>query len=144
MKKAVCIINGPNLNLLGTREPDIYGNVTLEGIINSLQQSYPEYTIAHFQSNSEGELVNKIQELGNEYEFGIINAAAYTHTSVAIRDAISAVSCNFIEVHLSNVFAREEFRKESLLSDVCQGVITGFGAQSYFMAMQFIRSQSGG
>lgn len=142
MKKNVCVINGPNLNLLGTREPDIYGSATLLDIIAKLKTDYSDFQITAIQSNSEGELVDAIQQLGNKNTWGIINAAAYTHTSVAIRDAISAVPCQFIEVHLSNVFKREEFRHHSMISDVCQGVMTGFGADVYSLAMEFILRQN--
>jgi len=141
MKKFM-VINGPNLNLLGTREPEIYGNITLRSI-NSAILARAALLCAEcdfFQSNIEGELVTAIQQSGN-YDGIILNAAAYTHTSVALRDAISAVSAPVVEVHLSNVFAREEFRHLSLISPVCLGVISGFGTNSYILALEALVSE---
>ena len=136
MKIKLLVIHGPNLNLLGQREVDIYGAISLEQINKllsdfSLQQSL---VIDTFQSNHEGEIVEKIQSSNSSYTGIIINPAAYTHTSVAIRDAISAISIPVIEVHLSNVYAREDFRHKSLSAGVCIGQICGFGAQSYILA----------
>ncbi len=130
------IINGPNLNLLGTREPGIYGNKHFSEFLNSLKTSFPNIEIDFFQSNVEGEIINKIQEVGFSYDGIILNAGGYTHTSIAIRDSIKAVPAPTIEVHISNTFAREEFRHQSMLSAVCIGVITGFGLNSYKLAVQ--------
>ena len=135
---SIAIIHGPNLNLLGTREPDIYGTTTLDDInqaIETLAQSLG-VTVSFFQSNIEGELVSHIQSLGGNCDGIVINAAAYTHTSVAIRDAFGASGIPFVEVHLSNVHARESFRHESLLADKAQGVICGFGATSYLLGLR--------
>ena len=139
-KPRVLLINGPNLNLLGTREPDEYGVETLDEICESLDElaSRVGIDLATFQSNGEGEIVDRIQQSAEEdVEFILINAGAYTHTSIAIRDALLAVDVPFIEIHVSNVFARESFRSKSYLSDIAIGVITGFGAQSYIMAVMF-------
>ena len=130
------IINGPNLNLLGTREPSVYGNLSFNEYLNELKTLFPDTQIDYFQSNIEGEIINKIQETGFSYAGIILNAGGYTHTSVAIRDAISAVSTPVVEVHISNVYAREEFRHQSMISAVCVGVIAGFGLQSYRLAIQ--------
>lgn len=130
------IINGPNLNLLGVREPSIYGQESFSEYIESLKQNYPSVTFDYFQSNVEGEIINKIQEVGFSYDGIIINGGGYTHTSVAIRDAIKAVTSPTIEVHISNVHAREEFRRNSMLSPVCIGVIAGFGLDSYRLATE--------
>jgi 3-dehydroquinate dehydratase-2 len=135
---SIAIIHGPNLNLLGTREPDIYGTTTLDDInqaIETLAQSLG-VTVSFFQSNIEGELVSHIQSLAGNCDGIVINAAAYTHTSVAIRDAFGASGIPFVEVHLSNVHARESFRHESLLADKAQGVICGFGATSYLLGLR--------
>ncbi len=134
----VQIINGPNLNLLGIREPGIYGDTTFGNYLKRLRNSYPDAEIDYFQSNIEGEIINKIQEAGSGSNGIIINAGGYTHTSVAIRDAIKAVSAPVVEVHISNVHAREEFRHHSMLSAVCLGVIAGFGLDSYRLAMEAI------
>jgi len=130
------IINGPNLNLLGKREPGVYGNVSFEDYLSELRKAYPQYEISYYQSNIEGELINKIHETGFSYDGIILNAGAYTHTSLAIRDAISSVSTPVIEVHISNVHARESFRHTSMLSTVCKGVILGFGMDSYRLALE--------
>lgn len=135
----ILVINGPNLNLLGHREPDHYGNLTLQSIIQSLTEEAASlgHQLEHFQSNAEAELINRIHQAKEEnVKFIIINPAAYTHTSVAIRDALSGVNIPFIEVHLSNVHAREAFRKESYFSDIAVGVITGLGARGYHYALQ--------
>ena len=129
------IINGPNLNLLGTREPDVYGNTSFNQYLNELKNLYPTLQIDYFQSNIEGEIIDKIQETGFAYNGIILNAGGYTHTSVAIRDAIKAVSTPVIEVHISNIYAREEFRHHSMISAVCAGVIAGFGMNSYRLAI---------
>lgn len=132
------IINGPNLNLLGTREPDLYGNKPFDHYLESLQADFQGIELRYFQSNVEGEIINKIQEAGFGSDGIILNAGGYTHTSVAIRDAIKAVPAPVVEVHISNVHAREEFRHHSLLSAVCLGVIAGFGLHSYRLAVEAI------
>lgn len=132
----IIIINGPNLNLLGKRETDIYGDLSFEDFFDTLKRKYPEVTLSYYQSNIEGALIDKIQEVGFSYDGIILNAAAYTHTSVGIRDAISAINAPVIEVHISNTAAREDFRHESHISAVARGVIMGFGLQSYELALQ--------
>lgn len=132
----VIIINGPNLNLLGKRETDIYGDLSFEAFFSKLATDHPSVELSYFQSNIEGELIDKIQEVGFEYDGIILNAAAYTHTSVGIGDAIKAVTTPTIEVHISNTFAREEFRHQSFISPVARGVILGFGLQSYELALK--------
>lgn len=131
----VLILNGPNLNLLGVREPDIYGKESFTDYLETLQKKYPEVEISYFQSNLEGDLINKIHEVGFSYDGIILNAGAYTHTSVAIADAISAVTAPVIEVHISNTAKREAFRHTSYLTAVCKGVIMGFGMKSYELAL---------
>ena len=128
------IINGPNLNLLGKRENDIYGNVTFNDFFEKLKKKYANQEISYFQSNIEGELIDKIQEVGYEYDGIILNAAAYTHTSVGIGDAVRAIETPVVEVHISNTFSREEFRHKSYISPNAKGVIVGFGLQSYELA----------
>ncbi|BFP42390.1 type II 3-dehydroquinate dehydratase [Flavobacteriaceae bacterium GF1] len=130
------IINGPNLNLLGKREPEVYGNQNFEDYFLSLKSKYPSVEMDYFQSNIEGELIDKIQEVGFTYDGIILNAAAYTHTSVGIGDAIKAIVTPVIEVHISNTYSREEFRHKSFISPVAKGVILGFGLQSYDLAIQ--------
>jgi 3-dehydroquinate dehydratase-2 len=138
MSAKISIINGPNLNLLGTRETDIYGKTTLDSINNELEVAAKAlgFKIKAFQSNIEGEIVDAVQQSAKDCSGIIINPAAYSHTSVAIRDAISAINIPVIEVHLSNIYKREEFRKHSYVSEVVQGVISGFGPQSYFLALE--------
>lgn len=133
------IINGPNLNLLGTREPDIYGKETFYNFLDKLKGENPEIEFDYFQSNIEGEIINKIQEAGFSYDGIILNAGGYTHTSVAIRDAIKSVPAPVIEVHISNVHSREKFRHQSMLAPVCAGVIAGFGFNSYRLATEAIK-----
>ncbi|MDD2512459.1 MAG: type II 3-dehydroquinate dehydratase [Proteiniphilum sp.] len=133
------IINGPNLNLLGIREPETYGSQSFEAFLEGLQAAYPAITFSYEQSNVEGELINMIQEAGYGSDGIILNAGGYTHTSVAIRDAIKAVPAPVVEVHISNVHAREEFRHHSLLSAVCRGVIAGFGLDSYRLAVEALQ-----
>lgn len=134
------IINGPNLNLLGKREPSVYGTISFDGFLQRLRVAYPDVEFAFFQSNVEGELIDKIQEVGFEADGIVLNAGAYTHTSVALLDAIRAVPAPVIEVHLSNVHAREDFRKVSMIAAACKGVITGFGLHSYTLAVEaFLR-----
>lgn len=130
------IINGPNLNLLGKREPGIYGSSSFDEYLPQLQQKYPDVQIDYFQSNVEGELINKMQEVGFSYDGIVLNAGAYTHTSVALQDCIRSLKCPVIEVHISNVHKREEFRHKSLISCACLGVICGFGLDSYRLAME--------
>ncbi|RRJ92773.1 type II 3-dehydroquinate dehydratase [Paenimyroides tangerinum] len=132
----IIIINGPNLNLLGKREPTIYGNETFENYFNTLKSQFKNIELSYYQSNIEGELIDKIQEVGFEHDGIIINAGGYTHTSIAIADAISSISTPVIEVHISNTFARESFRHKSFLSNVCKGIIIGFGLDSYKLAIQ--------
>ena len=136
MKNKILVIHGPNLHLLGKREPEIYGNFTLDDINNSLHEniSTEEFDIEIYQSNSEGDIVEKITK--TSYDFLIINPAAYTHTSVAIRDALLGVNKPTIEVHISNIFKREEFRKKSMISDVVLGVISGLGKHSYLLGLE--------
>ena len=132
----IVIINGPNLNLLGTREPEIYGNSTVEEYLKILIAEFPSVDFVYFQSNIEGEIINKRHEVGFSADGIILNAGGYTHTSIAIGDAIKAIKTPVVEVHLSNVFARESFRHESFLTPVCKGCISGFGMQSYKLAVQ--------
>ena len=136
--KKIMIINGPNLNLLGTREVDIYGNISFESYLKNLKKKYSKVDIDFFQSNIEGELINKIQEVGFSYDGIVLNAAAYTHTSVGISDSIAAISSPVIEVHISNIHAREEFRSKSLISKNVKGIICGFGLKSYDLAIDSI------
>ena len=136
----ITIINGPNLNLLGSRETDIYGDQNFDSFFKSLKSKYPEIDLDYHQSNIEGELINFIQD-SRESDGIIINAAAYTHTSVGIGDAIKAIDTKVIEVHISNTFSREEFRHNSYLSPVVDGIIIGFGLNSYELAIQSILSQ---
>lgn len=131
----IIIINGPNLNLLGKREKNIYGDLTFEEFFSKLKDKHPTIQLAHFQSNIEGELINKIQEVGFSYDGIILNAAAYTHTSVGIGDAVKAIEAPVVEVHISNTFAREEFRHQSFISAGAKGVVLGFGLQSYELAL---------
>ena len=130
------IINGPNLNLLGVREPSIYGQSTFEDYLKTLRSRYPEVQIDYFQSNVEGEMINKLQEVGFEADGIILNAGAYTHTSVALHDAIRSITSPVVEVHISNVHAREAFRHQSMISAACKGVILGFGMDSYRLALE--------
>jgi 3-dehydroquinate dehydratase-2 len=129
------IINGPNLNLLGKREPTVYGNTSFEAYLEVLRSQYPSCEIDYYQSNVEGELINKIHETGFSYDGIILNAGAYTHTSVALHDAIKAIESPVVEVHISNVHTREEFRHHSMISAACKGVIAGFGLKSYELAL---------
>ncbi len=130
------IINGPNLNLLGQREPEVYGNKTFEHYLSELKQKFKHVNIDYYQSNSEGKLIDKIHEIGFEYDGIILNAGAYTHTSVAIADAIKAITTPTIEVHISNVHQRETFRHHSYLSANAKGIIIGFGIKGYELAIQ--------
>ena len=130
------IINGPNLNLLGKREPEIYGSATFEEYFRTLQGQFPTVELSYYQSNVEGELINKLQEVGFDYDGIILNAGAYTHTSIGIGDAIKAIQTPVVEVHISNTFGREAFRHQSYISPNAKGVILGFGMQSYQLAIQ--------
>ena len=131
----ISIINGPNLNLLGKREPEIYGSQTFEAYFNSLQEKFPQLELTYYQSNIEGELIDKIQELGFSYDGIILNAGAYTHTSVGIGDCIKAITTPVVEVHISNTFSRESFRHQSYISGNAKGVVLGFGLKSYELAL---------
>ncbi len=132
----ILIINGPNLNLLGLREPDIYGSTTFEDYLEKLRRQFPKVQFEYYQSNIEGELIDRMQMAGIAYDGIILNAGGYTHTSVAIRDCISAITTPVVEVHISNIHQREPFRHQSLLSAVCIGVIAGFGLDSYRLGVE--------
>lgn len=134
--KHLIIINGPNLNLLGRREPEIYGNRSFEDYLESLKADFQQVLIDYYQSNVEGEIINKLHEVGFSYDGIILNAGGYSHTSVAIHDAIAAITTPVIEVHISNIYAREEYRRHSLLSDACRGVICGLGLDGYRYAVE--------
>ena len=135
----ILILNGPNLNLLGVREPGIYGSSSFEDYLEKLRKQYKDVTIDYFQSNVEGEMIDKMQEVGFSYDGIVLNAGAYTHTSVALHDCIRALKTPVIEVHISNVHAREEFRHHSMISSACKGVICGFGLDSYRLAIEAIQ-----
>ena len=135
------IVNGPNLNLLGIREKNIYGDTSFEEYFKSIKDKFSNIDLEFFQSNHEGELIEKIQEIGFSYDGIIINAGGFTHTSVALRDAIASVKTPAIEVHISNILTREEFRKKSYLSDVCKGIISGLGLKGYEFAIDYFLSQ---
>ena len=130
------IINGPNLNLLGKREPEVYGSTTFEDYFKQLQEKFPQIELGYYQSNIEGEIIGKIQEVGFDYDGIVLNAASYTHTSVGIGDAVKAVDAPVVEVHISNTHKREEYRHVSYISPGAKGVILGFGLQSYDLAIQ--------
>ena len=132
----VIIINGPNLNLLGKRDVAIYGNISFEVYFSSLKENYSDIKLSYFQSNIEGELIDKLQEVGFSYDYILLNAGGYSHTSVSISDAISSIETPVIEVHISNIYSREEFRTKSLLSKNCKGLICGFGLDSYKLALE--------
>ena len=134
--KKIIIVNGPNLNLLGQRETDIYGNKSFEDFFNNLKNNFSSVKIEYYQSNIEGEIIDKLQEVGFSLDGIILNAAAYTHTSVGIADAIAAIKTPVIEVHISNIHSREEFRHNSLISKNVKGIICGFGLQSYELALK--------
>ena len=129
------VINGPNLNLLGTREPNIYGKTGFEDYFKILQEKFPQHELQYFQSNIEGELIDKLHEVGFSYDGIIFNAAAYTHTSVGLGDAVKAITTPVVEVHISNVYAREDFRHKSFIAPHAKGIIAGFGLQSYELAI---------
>jgi len=135
----VLIINGPNLNLLGERETDIYGNMSFEDYLDELQNAFPKHDIECYQSNVEGEIINRLQEANLEFHAIILNAGGYTHTSVAIADAINAIDTPVIEVHITNILAREDFRHLSYIAPNCVGTITGFGLDSYRLAIEYLK-----
>ena len=135
----VLIINGPNLNLLGERETDIYGNMSFEDYLDELQNAFPKHDIECYQSNVEGEIINRLQEANLEFQAIILNAGGYTHTSVAIADAINAIDTPVIEVHITNILAREDFRHLSFIAPNCVGTITGFGLDSYWLALEYLK-----
>jgi 3-dehydroquinate dehydratase II len=141
MTMKIQIINGPNLNLLGKRETSIYGSQSFEEFFETLKKRFPEFELHYYQSNVEGELVNKLHEVGFSFDGIIINAGAYTHTSVAIHDAIGGIKTPVIEVHISNVYAREEFRHKSLITSKCIGMLTGFGMEGYALALEFFKTK---
>ena len=134
------IINGPNLNLLGVREPGIYGDESFESYLPKLRAMFPDVEIDYFQSNVEGKLIDKMQEVGFDYDGVVLNAGAYTHTSVALHDCIRAMRCPVVEVHISNVHQREAFRHKSMISAACKGVICGFGLDSYRLAVEALKA----
>lgn len=134
----IAIINGPNLNLLGTREPEVYGSTSFEQYFAQLHKAYPTFSFSYFQSNVEGELINELQRVGFDHDGIILNPGGYTHTSVALGDAIAAITTPVIEVHISNIAAREDFRKISHVSAKCKGTITGLGLKGYELAVQYL------
>ena len=133
----ILILNGPNLNLLGKREPETYGNLSFEDFLSTLKSRFQQVEFEYYQSNVEGELINKLHEVGFSYVGVILNAGAYTHTSIALHDAIAAIKTPVVEVHISNIYAREEFRHKSLITSKCAGLITGFGLEGYALAVQY-------
>jgi|TARA_B100001057_G_scaffold483927_1_gene561312 3-dehydroquinate dehydratase-2 len=134
--KKIIIINGPNLNLLGKREPEIYGSESFDAYFKTLQEDFPALALDYYQSNIEGALIDKLHEVGFSYDGIVLNAAAYTHTSVGIGDAVKGISTPVIEVHISNTYSREEFRHQSFISPNAKGVVLGFGLKSYALALQ--------
>jgi len=143
--KHIEIINGPNLNLTGRREPAIYGHITMDEMVEDLKQQFPDVEISYYQNNIEGELINRLHTVGFTSDGIVLNAGGYSHTSVALHDAIAAISTPVIEVHISNIFSREEYRRHSMLSDVCRGIICGLGLAGYRFAVEsFMMNQSPG
>ena len=138
--KHIEIINGPNLNLTGRREPEVYGTTTMEEYLDGLRKQFPEVEITYYQSNVEGELIDRIQQTGFRYDGLIVNLGGYSHTSVSLRDALLAVSAPKVEVHLSNIFAREEYRHHSLITSACRGMVCGLGLQGYELALRALLS----
>ncbi len=134
----ILILNGPNLNLLGKREPSIYGNISFEEYFGQLQNDFQECHLDYYQSNNEGDIIDKIHETGYDFDGIVLNAGAYTHTSIAIHDAIKAVKCPVIEVHISNIHTREEFRHKSMIAPACKGSIIGLGMDSYRLAVDYL------
>lgn len=137
----ILIINGPNLNMLGTREPSVYGTTTFEEFMGNLKSRFSDVDLGYFQSNSEGELVGKIQDCRGTVDGVILNAGGYTHTSVAIHDAIAATGVPVVEVHISNIYAREEFRHKSIITSKCLGMISGLGLEGYALAIQYLKTR---
>lgn len=133
--KKILILNGPNLNLLGKREPSVYGNQSFDEVFRKLKEEFKNVDLSYYQSNVEGEIINKLHEIGFDFDGIVLNAGAYTHTSIAISDAVKAITTPVVEVHISNTFSREPFRHHSFLSPVCKGVIVGFGMESYKLAI---------
>ena len=140
----IIIINGPNLNLLGKREPEVYGDQDFETFFEKLKSSFSDIQIDYYQSNVEGELVDKLQEVGFSYDGIILNAASYTHTSIAISDAIAAINTPVLEVHISNIYAREEFRHKSIITSNCVGMISGLGLEGYLLALTYFINKNNG
>ncbi len=138
----IAIINGPNLNLLGKREPEIYGSLSFEQYLEELKAQFPGVEFTYFQSNVEGEIVNCLQQVGFSYDGILLNAASYTHTSIAIRDAIAAINTKVVEIHISNIYAREEFRHTSFTGAKAVGVITGLGLKGYALGVQYFLQRS--
>lgn len=132
----ILILNGPNLNLLGIREPEVYGIGTFDDYFSVLCKDFPDVDLEYFQSNVEGEIINKLQEVGFSYDGIVLNAGGYTHTSVAIHDCIKAIATPVVEVHISNIFGREEYRHKSLISSACKGLVAGFGLESYRLGIK--------
>jgi 3-dehydroquinate dehydratase II len=137
LKLKIIVINGPNLNLLGKREPGVYGNMSFESYWDQLKALFPELELEYYQSNIEGELIDKIHEVGFSYDGILLNAGGYTHTSVAISDAIAAVKTPVVEVHISNIYKREEFRHKSIISQSCIGMISGLGMKGYELGIRY-------
>lgn len=137
----IIIINGPNLNLLGKREPEVYGNSSFEQFFEKLQSEFPNVDLSYYQSNVEGELINKIHEVGFSYDAILLNAGGYTHTSIAISDAIAAVTTPVLEVHISNIYKREEFRHKSIISKECVGMISGLGLKGYELGLLYFTNR---
>jgi 3-dehydroquinate dehydratase-2 len=135
------IINGPNLNLLGKRETSIYGSQSFEDFLETLKKRYPSVELHYYQSNVEGEIINKLHDIGFTFQGIVLNAGAYTHTSVAIHDAIGGITTPVVEVHISNVYAREEFRHKSLITSKCAGMMTGFGMEGYALAIEYFKNK---
>lgn len=136
----ILIVNGPNLNLLGVREPDIYGKKSMDACMDHLSKTFPDVTLHYFQSNIEGELINKLQEVGFSYDGVVLNAGGYTHTSIALHDCIRAITTPVVEVHISNINGREEFRRHSMIAPACVGTIQGFGLDSYRLAVEALKA----
>jgi 3-dehydroquinate dehydratase II len=139
----ILILNGPNLNMLGNREPEVYGNLSFEAYLKKLRKQYPELTLEYFQTNIEGEIINAIQNAGFLYDGIILNAGGYSHTSVAIADAVKAIKTPVVEVHISNTFAREPFRHTSFIAAFVKGSIIGFGLESYRLAVESLIAKAG-
>lgn len=133
----IAIINGPNLNLLGKREPELYGTVSFDAFMTSLSERYADITLTYFQSNVEGELISRLQEADGKFDGILLNAGGYTHTSIALADTIAAIAVPVVEIHLSNIFSREDYRHVSYLGRNCKGSITGFGAKGYELGIRF-------